>query len=89
MAALRDRRARRAPPVSREFVFHGATLMGAGTFLLAIGALGEALRQWGVAWAAAALLAAGLMALALALSAASPARPAATAARPPLLPRPP
>jgi len=71
VAALRDRRARRAPPVSRQFVFHGATLMAAGTFLLGIGALGEALRQWGAAWAAAALLAAGLMALALALSAAS------------------
>lgn len=71
MAALRDRRARREPPVSREFVFHGATLMVAGTFLLAIGALSEALRQWGVAWAPAALLAAALMALAVALSAAS------------------
>ncbi|MBX9750778.1 MAG: PEP-CTERM system histidine kinase PrsK [Roseococcus sp.] len=71
MAALRDRRARREPSVSRQFVFHGATLMVAGTFLLAIGALSEALRQWGVAWAAAALVAAALMALAVALSAAS------------------
>lgn len=71
VAALRDRRARREPPVSRQFVFHGATLMVAGTFLLGIGVLSEALRQWGAAWASAALLAAALMALAVALSAAS------------------
>lgn len=71
VAALRDRRTRREPPVSRQFVFHGATLMVAGTFLLGIGALSEALRQWGAAWASAALLAAALMALAVALSAAS------------------
>ena len=74
IAALRDRRARRDPPVSRQFVFHGATLMVAGTFLLATGALGEALHQWGPSWAAAAqsaLLAAGVMVLAVALSAAS------------------
>jgi putative PEP-CTERM system histidine kinase len=74
IAALRDRRLRRDPPVSRAFVFHGATLVVAGTFLLAVGALSETLRQFGEPWtrtAQAALLAAAVLALALALSARS------------------
>jgi len=72
IAAVRDRRSRRDLPVSREFVFHGATLMVAGTFLLGIGAASEALRQWGEPWARVAQIAvvgAAIMALAVAVSA--------------------
>lgn len=74
IAAVRDRRSRRDPPVSRQLVFHGATLVVAGTFLLGIGAAGEALRQFGDHWARAAqigIMAAALMALAVAVSARS------------------
>lgn len=74
IAAFRDRRLRRDPPVSRQVVFHGATLAVAGTFLLGIGAAGEALRQFGDPWARTAqvvLVAAALLALAVALSAQS------------------
>ena len=75
IAALRDRRRLvREPPVSRHFVFHGATLMVAGTFLLGIGAASEALRQFATPWsraAQAALIAGGIMALLVALSAMS------------------
>ena len=74
IAALRDRRVRREMAVSRGFVFHGATLVVAGIFLLAVGALSEALRQFGEPWtrtAQAALLGAAVLALALALSARS------------------
>jgi len=74
IAAVRDRRLRRDLPVSREFAFHGATLMVAGTFLLAVGAASEALRQLGEPWVAVAqiaILAAAVMALAVALTARS------------------
>lgn len=74
LAAVRGRRLRRDLPVSREFAFHGATLMVAGTFLLAVGAASEALRELGEPWvgvAQTAMLAAALMAAAVALSARS------------------
>lgn len=72
IAALRDRRrALREPPVSRHFVLHGATLMVAGTFLLGLGATGQALREFAAPWAQAALVAGGVMALLVALSAMS------------------
>lgn len=68
IAAARDRRWRRAPPVSRQAVFHGTTFILAGTFLLGVGAAGEALRHLGADWTRAAqvsLLAGGVMVLAL------------------------
>jgi putative PEP-CTERM system histidine kinase len=71
IAAVRDRRWRRDPPVSRQAVFHGATLILAGTFLLGVGAAGEALRHLGADWSRAAqasLLAGGVMVLALAVA---------------------
>jgi putative PEP-CTERM system histidine kinase len=71
VAAVRDARWRRDPPVSRQVVFHGATLVVAGAFLLAIGALGEILRWLGVAWGATVqigLLAAALIGMAVALT---------------------
>ncbi|PZW46787.1 putative PEP-CTERM system histidine kinase [Humitalea rosea] len=74
IAAVRDRRSRRDLPVSRQLVFHGATLVVAGTFLLGIGAAGEALRQFGDHWARAAqigIMAGALMALAVAVTARS------------------
>ncbi len=74
VAAVRGRRLRRDLPVSREFAFHGATLMVAGTFLLAVGAASEALRGLGEPWvgvAQTAMLASALMAAAVALSARS------------------
>jgi putative PEP-CTERM system histidine kinase len=74
VAAVRGRRLRRELPVSREFAFHGATLMVAGTFLLAVGAASEALREIGEPWvgvAQTAMLAAALMGAAVALSARS------------------
>ncbi|MEO3471549.1 XrtA/PEP-CTERM system histidine kinase PrsK [Roseomonas sp. CAU 1739] len=69
IAAVRDRRIRRDPPVSREVVFHGATLLLAGSFLLIVGAAAELLRHVDAAWspvAQASLLAAAAMALAVA-----------------------
>jgi putative PEP-CTERM system histidine kinase len=63
VAAVRDARWRRDPPVSRQVVFHGATLVVAGAFLLAIGALGEILRWLDVQWGMTAQI--GLLALAL------------------------
>ncbi|MDO9713093.1 XrtA/PEP-CTERM system histidine kinase PrsK [Paracraurococcus lichenis] len=66
IAAVRDGRWQHDPPVSRQVVFHGATLVVAGAFLLAIGALGEALRRLDVEWGAtaqASLLAAALIGL--------------------------
>lgn len=51
IGAMRDRRWRRDPPVSRQVVFHGATLLVAGSFLMAVGGIGEALRHLGEAWA--------------------------------------
>ena len=74
IAAARDSRWRRDPPVSRQVVFHGATLVVAGAFLLAIGALGEGLRRFDLAWgptAQVSLIAAALIALAVATSARS------------------
>ncbi len=69
IAAMRGRRSRRDPPVSREAVFHGATLVIAGAFLLGVGVAGEALRRLAAEWGAAAqagLLAGAVMALAVA-----------------------
>jgi putative PEP-CTERM system histidine kinase len=71
VAAVRDGRWRRDPPMSRQVVFHGATLVVGGAFLLAIGAIGEILRRFDVQWGAtaqASLLAAALIALAVAAS---------------------
>ncbi|NKC30558.1 XrtA/PEP-CTERM system histidine kinase PrsK [Falsiroseomonas selenitidurans] len=74
LSAARDRRWRQNPPVSREVVFHGATLVLAGTFLTGVGAVGEGLRYLGAGWAGAAqasLLAGAVLALAVAASSAS------------------
>jgi putative PEP-CTERM system histidine kinase len=74
LGAVRDRRWRRDPPVSRQAVFHGATLLVAGSFLLAVGAVGEALQHLSADWARPAelvLWAGTAMALALAASARS------------------
>jgi putative PEP-CTERM system histidine kinase len=74
VSAVRDRRLRRDPPVSREVVFRGATLVVAGTFLLGVGAAGEALRALDADWgrtAQASLLAGAALVLAVALSSAS------------------
>lgn len=74
VAAVRDRRLRRDPPVSREVVFRGATLVVAGTFLLGVGAAGEALRALDAEWgrtAQASLLAGAALVIAVALSSAS------------------
>lgn len=49
IAAARGRRLRRPLSVSRQVVFHGATLVVAGAFLLGIGAVGEVMRQLGAA----------------------------------------
>ncbi len=71
LAALRDRRWRRSPAVSREVVFHGATLVIAGAFLLGVGGVGEVLRHLDANWGGTAqvgLLAGAVMALAVALS---------------------
>ncbi|WP_369407917.1 XrtA/PEP-CTERM system histidine kinase PrsK [Roseomonas rosulenta] len=69
VAAVRDRRIRRDPPVSREVVFHGATLLLAGGFLLLVGAAAELLRHIDPAWSTAAqasILAAAVMAIGVA-----------------------
>jgi putative PEP-CTERM system histidine kinase len=71
LAALRDRRWRRPPAVSREVVFHGATLLLAGAFLMGVGLAGEALRWLSEDWggtAQAGLVAGALLALLVALS---------------------
>lgn len=68
IAAARGRRLRRPLAVSRQVVFHGATLVVAGVFLLGIGAAGEVLRQLGADWGHAAqisLIAAAAMAAAV------------------------
>ncbi len=71
LAASRDRRWRRPPAVSREVVFHGATLLIAGAFLVGVGVAGEALRWLSADWggtAQAGLLAGAALALLVALS---------------------
>lgn len=71
LAARRDRRWRRPPAVSRSVVFHAATLLVAGAFLIGVGAAGEALRWLNAEWGGSAqlgLLAGAVMALAVALS---------------------
>jgi putative PEP-CTERM system histidine kinase len=68
VAAVRDRRWQRPPVMSRQVVFHGATLVIAGIFLLGIGATSEALRRLGGGWSEAAqasLLAGAVMVLAV------------------------
>jgi signal transduction histidine kinase len=68
IAAVRDRRSRRGSPAPRRVMFHGATLIIAGAFLLGVGAAGEALRQLGQGWgltAQVSLLAGAVMALAV------------------------
>lgn len=68
IAAVRDRRSRRGSRIPRRVMFHGATLIISGTFLLGVGAAGEALRYLDSAWAStaqASLLAGTLMALAV------------------------
>jgi putative PEP-CTERM system histidine kinase len=74
LGAVRDRRWRRNPPVSRQVVFHGATMLVAGSFLLAVGAVGEALQHVSEDWARPAelvLWASTAVALALATTARS------------------
>lgn len=71
VTALRDRRWRRGPPVSRQAVFHGATLIVSGTFLFGVGAAGEMMEQLGGSWgrtAQASVVAGGVMALVVALA---------------------
>ncbi len=50
VAAVRDRRVRRGLPVSRAVVFHAATLVVGGVFLLAVGLVGEVARHLGASW---------------------------------------
>lgn len=74
VAAVRDRRWRRSPYVSREVVFHGATLLVAGAFLVTVGTAGEALRHLGTDWgrtAQAGLLAGAVIVLAMAATSGS------------------
>lgn len=70
VAAVRDRRLRRLP-VSRAVVFHGATLVVGGLFLLGVGLAGELVRHLGADWGRAlqiSLLAAAALALLVAAS---------------------
>jgi putative PEP-CTERM system histidine kinase len=74
IAAVRDGRWRQTPRFSRQAVFHGATLIVAGAFLLGVGALGEVLRLLQADWGAtvqASLLAGASLMLAVALTSAS------------------
>jgi putative PEP-CTERM system histidine kinase len=74
LAAVRDRRALRDMPVSRDFVFHGTTLMVVGTFLLGLAVVSEGLRRMAGPWGEmlrVSLVAAALMALLAALTARS------------------
>ena len=71
VASARDRRWKRNPPISRPVVFHGATLIFAGTFLVGVGAAGEALRHLEADWtraAQASLLAGAVLVLVVAVS---------------------
>lgn len=68
VGVMRVQRIRRDPPVSREVVFHGATLLLAGGFLLMVGGAAELLRHIDPDWSAstqASLLATALMAIAV------------------------
>ena len=71
IAALRDRRWRPGPLISRDAVFHGAALVVSGAFLIGVGTVGEALRQFGAGWgeaARASLIAGGAMAVLVAVA---------------------
>lgn len=71
VGAARGRRWKRSPPITRPVVFHGATLIIAGTFLVGVGAVGEAFRRSGVEWGRTAqpsLLAGALLVLVVAAS---------------------
>ncbi|HYF09396.1 MAG TPA: PEP-CTERM system histidine kinase PrsK, partial [Acetobacteraceae bacterium] len=74
LAAMRMRRFSRRPRVSHKAAFHGTTLLVSGTFLLAVGVAGEALRRTGAEWGDAArvsLIAGSLIALLVVLTAGS------------------
>lgn len=74
IAAVRDRRALRDIPLSRDFVFHGTTLMVVGTGLLGLAVVSEGLRRMAGPWGEmlrVSLVAAALMALLAALTARS------------------
>lgn len=74
VAAVRDQRWRRDPSVSRAVVFHSASLVVAGAFLIGVGATGEVLRHLDTGWGPSAqvgLLAGALMVVAVAASSGS------------------